>query len=268
MPTIYATDKNDLPKRSANDLYQTEQTLVEATLKAERVGIIAAVPLGSPLEILEPGCGDARWGLTAQRIAEESREANGIWEYPTQLVTCDIDARWFVPNGTDANRVHVMGDFMQMLTVQKFDLIVGNFPYGPTIQGHDKVRQVFHEHGWGTSAKEQQHLGMAEMFIRKGHDLLKAGGVMMCLLESQFASSVDRYYGLWETHPPVRQWVCSRRPSFYGGGTNATEFSVFVWEKDYAGKNRGIPHEWQTKLLMYERAPKPKKVKKNANKLD
>lgn len=268
MPTIYATDKNDLPKRSANDLYQTEQTLVEATLKAERVGIIAAVPLGSPLTILEPGCGDARWGLTALRIAEESRERNGIWEHPTQLTTCDIDPRWYVMNGTDSRRVHHAGDFMTAAFPDKFDLIVGNFPYGPTIQGRDKVRKVFYDNNWGKCHPEQQHLGMAEMFIRKGHDLLKAGGVMMCLLESQFASSVDRYYGLWETHAPVRQWVCSRRPSFYGGGTNATEFSVFVWEKDYAGKNRGIAHEWQTKLLMYERAPKPKKAKKNADKLD
>lgn len=268
MPTIYATDKDALPKRSANDLYQTEQTLVEAALTAERVGIIAAVPLGSPLEILEPGCGDARWGLTAQRMAEESRHANGIWEYPTQLTTIDIDARWFVPNGTYDQNIHILGDFMKFDTPIMFDLIVGNFPYGPTIQGRDKVRKVFYDNNWGKCHPEQQHLGMAEMFIRKGHKMLKAGGVMMCLLESQFASSVDRYYGLWETHAPVRQWVCSRRPSFYGGGTNATEFSVFVWEKDYAGKNRGTPHEWQTKLLMYERAPKPKKAKKNANKLD
>jgi hypothetical protein len=268
MPTIYATDKDALPKRSANDLYQTEQTLVEAALKAERINILAPISFSSSYEILEPGCGDARWGMTAQRMADESRKAVGMVDYPTQLTTVDIDARWFVPDDTYPNHKHVMADFMKLDTNMTFDLIVGNFPYGPTLQGHDKVRQVFHEQGWGQSHPQQQHLGMAEMFIRKGYSLLKAGGIMLCLLESQFASSVDRYYGLWETHAPMRQWVCSRRPSFYGGGTNATEFSVFVWEKGFAGKNRGIAHEWQTKLLMYERAPKPKKVKKNADKLD
>ena len=47
----------------------------------------------------------------------------------------------------------------------------------------------------------------------------------LAFLESQ------RRRPLWEAHPPSGVWVLSKRPSFTQGGTDATAYGWFVWER-------------------------------------
>jgi len=247
MPTIYMDDKKELPARSALDYYRTEQTLIDEILPVE-------MGYGS-FDILDPGCGDGRWGRTAFK---ESGYAS------TELMTVDVDPKWN-PYGQPALEKlyqgiegdHIEGNFAdpdQIMQIDRqFDYVVGNPPYGPAVRSVKKVQAIFDTHGWGVVPEGMSSLTTAEIFIRQSWDLLRPHGKIIFLLESQFASSMDRYYGLFRTHAPIRQWVCSRRPSFYGRGTNATEFSIFVWKKDETGANVGSSRAWPVQLFMYER---------------
>jgi len=247
MPTIYMDDKKELPARSALDYYRTEQTLIDEILPVE-------MGYGS-FDILDPGCGDGRWGRTAVRVSGYAS---------TRLVTVDIDPKWN-PYGDRAlletygsiEFDHIEQNFTSQNFLKKnltpFDYAVGNPPYGPSVKGVEKTQKIFDVHDWGIVPEGMGSITTAEIFIRQSWDLLRPHGKIIFLLESQFASSMDRYYGLWNTHAPIRQWVCSRRPSFYSRGTNATEFSIFVWEKDEQGKNCGTPRCWPVQLFMYER---------------
>lgn len=107
---------------------------------------------------------------------------------------------------------------------RSFDLVIGNPPYR-----------------------------LAEAFIRKSWDLLTPGGRMVFLLPLQYMASTSRFHGLWTEIPPVTVAVCSRRPSFYGGRTNGTDYGLFVWDKDRWGMPAGKPRGWQTTLLLHER---------------
>ena len=94
---------------------------------------------------------------------------------------------------------------------------------------------------------------IAEPIIRSAWELLTPGGTMIMLLRLAFQASIGRYEGLWNDLYPKEVSVCSRRPSFYGGGTNGTDYGIFVWEKDDWGNPVGAPRLWITSLLMYDR---------------
>lgn len=94
---------------------------------------------------------------------------------------------------------------------------------------------------------------IAEEIIRKAWTLLEPGGEMIMLLRLAFQASIARYKGLWKELYPIEIMVCSRRPSFYGGGTNGTDYGVFVWHKQSNGTPLGHPLSWRTRLLNYEK---------------
>jgi hypothetical protein len=94
----------------------------------------------------------------------------------------------------------------------------------------------------------------AEEFVRLSWDLLVPGGQMLFLLRLAFQASKKRYEGLWSEIWPTEVAVCSLRPSFYGGGTNGTDYGVYYWEKDETTeKPVGAPRLWVTSLLLHER---------------
>lgn len=94
---------------------------------------------------------------------------------------------------------------------------------------------------------------IAEKIIRKAWTELLPGGAMIMLLRLAFQSSLIRYQGLWNEIYPHTVAVCSRRPSFYGGGTNGTDYGIYVWEKSPDGEPLGEPRRWRSELLIYER---------------
>jgi hypothetical protein len=94
---------------------------------------------------------------------------------------------------------------------------------------------------------------IAEKVIRRAWSQLAPAGTMVMLLRLAFQAGSGRAKGLWREIPPVAVGVCSRRPSFYGGGTNGTDYGIYVWRKDSDGGNIGTPKQWQTRLIEYER---------------
>ncbi len=115
-------------------------------------------------------------------------------------------------------------DFMNWEHEPNFDLIVSNPPYY-----------------------------LAEEIIYRAWSMLQPGGHMVMLLRMAFQASVERYNNLWTDIYPHTVGICSRRPSFYGGKTNRTDFCVFYWAKAYAGFPLGLPRQWNTVLLLHER---------------
>lgn len=94
---------------------------------------------------------------------------------------------------------------------------------------------------------------IAEPIIRVAWELLVPGGQMIMLLRLAFQASIGRYENLWNDIWPEEVAVCSRRPSFYGGGTNGTDYGLFFWEKDDWGNPVGAPRMWITSLINYDR---------------
>jgi SAM-dependent methyltransferase len=119
---------------------------------------------------------------------------------------------------------HQNRDFLTFETDRPFDMIVSNPPYY-----------------------------CAEEIIRRAWGMLAPGGHMVMLLRMAFQTGVERYNNLWSQLHPHTVAVCSRRPSFYGGGTNRTEFSIFYWGKGWDGYPLGSPRRWNTYLLLHER---------------
>ncbi len=67
---------------------------------------------------------------------------------------------------------------------------------------------------------------LAKEFI--DHSLKNAKCVIM-LLRLNFLASIKRYEW-WSSVPPTALYVLSKRPSFTGSGTDATDYAWFVWD--------------------------------------
>jgi hypothetical protein len=111
-------------------------------------------------------------------------------------------------------------DFLKWGPAGPFDLIVSNPPYR-----------------------------IAEPTVRRAWGMLSDGGVMIMLLRLAFQAGIGRAYGLWQDCPLSTVGVVSRRPSFYGNGTNGTDYGAFHWIK-----GQGQPGRWQTVLIEHRRA--------------
>jgi hypothetical protein len=146
-----------------------------------------------PYTAFDPGMGNGVWGKCLFQFSQNKHHIDGI------------DIRSDATNPLYANC-----DVSDFLTddfkprVPHYPLIIGNPPYK-----------------------------FAETFVRKSYDMLSDDGKMIFLLRLGFLASQVRGRGLWQTHKPRRIYVCSRRPSFTGNTkTDATEYAVYVWEKN------------------------------------
>jgi len=68
---------------------------------------------------------------------------------------------------------------------------------------------------------------LAQEFI--DHSVARANTVFM-LLRINYLGSIKRY-DWWVKQPPTALYVLSKRPSFTGSGTDATDYAWFVWDK-------------------------------------
>lgn len=68
---------------------------------------------------------------------------------------------------------------------------------------------------------------LAQEFI--DHSTKHANTVFM-LLRLNYLGAIKRYEW-WKANPPVALYVLSKRPSFTGSGTDATDYAWFVWDK-------------------------------------
>lgn len=209
MATIYVRDNTELPARREYDYYATERSLIWAALTKY-------APLEEPISILDPGAGDGRWGQAALKFYKGRGVLTGI-ELREEERPAGFDF-WY------AGR-----NFLGFNPAQKYDLIVGNPPYGPRVKG----------------------VPMAEWFVRKGYSMLSnARGHMIYLMRLSMLAGIQRSRGFWREFPPVDVAVVSRRPSFYGRSTNATDYAVYHWIKSEKPENIRLSflyheREWQ-----------------------
>lgn len=214
MTTIYITKDRILPNRIPFELYPTERNLIRAALTTCR-------PKATIKRILDVGAGDGRWGSVAREF------------YPNAVIV-GVEIR-DLPKPKEFDFWY-RADFLQWGSRDRFDLIVGNPPYGPEVEG----------------------VSTAECFIKRAWRLLLAPkGTMILLLRLAFQSGVARYNGLWDYCPLYKLAVLSRRPSFYDGGTNGTDYGLYIWRKRLNGEPDGDSRKWPTELLIYERAKQP-----------
>lgn len=73
----------------------------------------------------------------------------------------------------------------------------------------------------------------AEAHIRHALGLATQG--VGALLRLNFLEGQKRR-GFWNEFPPAEVHVLSKRPSFTGGGTDATAYAWFTWRNGYRGK--------------------------------
>jgi hypothetical protein len=114
---------------------------------------------------------------------------------------CDLDPA--APGLTECDAFAV-GDY-RTTRLGPVDLVVGNPPYA---QAEAHVRAALAD---------------------------APGGTVAFLLRLGFLAGQARGEGLWRDHPPDRVHVLSRRPSFRGGKTDATEYGWFVWRPGARG---------------------------------
>jgi hypothetical protein len=97
----------------------------------------------------------------------------------------------------------IVADFLTMdFGAKRWAFIVGNPPY---------------RHG--------------EEFVRRCFDLLEEEtGRLLFLLRINFLGSQKRRQ-LFADLPLAHVWVLSKRPSFVNGGTDATEYGWFLWDR-------------------------------------
>jgi hypothetical protein len=106
---------------------------------------------------------------------------------------------------------HRKGDFLEMPTKDKFDLIVGNPPFTE-----------------------------AEKHVRHGLAMLTHGGRLAFLLRLAFAESKARI-PFWREHRASSIVVMAERPSFTGGATDSCAYAFFIWDKPHAKTTQVIP---------------------------
>jgi len=181
------------------DAYSTPDELALAICAAlHRRGV-------EPEEIIEPSAGDGSF----------IRAALATW--PNAHVTAiDIDVTKREPLGSAGAHLVIVGDWKfwatrianQQGANGKSRLVVGNPPF----------RQA------------QEH-------IEAALDLLHNGDRLAFLLRLNFLGSRGRV-DFWRRLGLETVQVIAPRPSFTGGGTDGTEYAVFVWRKGYRGAPR------------------------------
>jgi len=213
-----ATNRNGL-ERHEHDFYETPTWAIDAILDVLGIG-----PEWDGYAV-DPGTGT---GAIAHRIAERAPKADvrGIELVPELLEQAKTtraasiaweNASWltWTPDGTP-------------------DLIVANPPYQLT---HWDPNKVVMKKGKDTGERGGIVIddpNYAEKFIRKALEVAgKKGTVAMLLRENYFAPKTRRALrtlGLPDMH------TLEKRPSFNGSGTDATDYSWFVWASKKGGR--------------------------------
>lgn len=191
MPII--TTERKLRPRSKHDFYPTEPALARAIVQN-----VCSV-YGNRFETaLDPGAGDGVFGQALHEV-----------NYFARTRTTGVDIRDLSPPQVGYDKWIPNTDFLTWQSDQRYDLIIGNPPYG----------------------------ALAERFVEHGMTMLQNGGVMAFLCRLSFIASQRRAFGLFAKYPLDCMWVLSPRPSFTGDGkTDADEYAVFVWRHPRMGQ--------------------------------
>jgi hypothetical protein len=203
-------------KRKPYDFYETPAWCTEKLLP------YLPHPIGKRLKILEPTAGKgAIIKVLRQRynymhfILGNELDANNLPDLEASGVSTIRSGNIFDFTNIEPEQNKTIRTPMQMPRAcpPKFDLIIGNPPYS-----------------------------LAQECIQ--HCLkhwLGYNGQLIFLLRINFLGSKKRHT-FWQNHPPAKLYVLSKRPSFTGKGTDATEYAWFVWQKQNGRLNQQNIH--------------------------
>ena len=188
----------DTPRR-LNDFYQTPYGLCRQAL-----GILP--DNFKPGVVLDPGCGNGRWGIECKKL------------YPNSTIMgFDIDENiekayaYSMYTFYDYTKyLEYLNESMSTVFSKDINLVIGNPPYL-----------------------------YSEEFIRNSLSYLREGGYLLFLLRLDFLCSEKRRETLWKDFPPKEVWICSRRPGFNtptDRNTDSNSYAIYLWEKGYYGE--------------------------------
>ena len=93
-----------------------------------------------------------------------------------------------------------IGDFLSIVKNINVDIVIGNPPYSLALE-----------------------------FMEKLFKITKPNTKIIMLLRTAFLESKKRH-NFWQKHPLNGLYTLSQRPSFTGTGTDATSYSIMVWD--------------------------------------
>lgn len=199
----FIESEKPLHERHAFDFYPTPNELCSAAL--DEVRQIMPHPVH---RILDPGAGAGPWGVAARSI---------YWNAEITGIELRADAQPMHPYYDRWINADFLADSTEEWKDQRYDLIIGNPPYGQREKG-------------------KAYVPLAEMFVRQSMKLLAPGGILCFLLRAAFMEGVDRGRGLFQEYQPMRVYSLMQRPSFTSDGkTDATAYALFIWKYRYDG---------------------------------
>ena len=197
-------------ERRPNDDYPTPPELCDWVVDTlSRDGWIEWETFGPPLYVLEPSAGSGNF-VQAVRT--------GI--SPAVIYAVDIQnaPKDLIPRGAN---YAVERDFLKptkLIDENRYDLAIGNPPFALVPEGKKRGVMVADKHA-------ERALG-----------LLARGGVLAFVLKMSFYAAKKKRRKFLEEHPPACIYDLQPRPSFTGGGTDATEYGLFIWRKGWIGE--------------------------------
>jgi hypothetical protein len=149
----------------------------------------------APAWVLEPGCDKAPFLREVLNQYPGVRGLVGIEYEPAPTGMEEVPFPMVLRFGTD---------FMAWAEEEKvkYDLIITNPPFS-----------------------------LALPFLRSGLKMLEEGGWLFYLLRLGWLEGKKRKEELHDSHPPSTVHVIVPRPSFTGGGTDATAYAMFGYER-------------------------------------
>lgn len=104
------------------------------------------------------------------------------------------------------------------------------------VQGPDAFRQFDLALGNPPYVRAEAHVALCRTQAR----------TVAFLLRMSFLGSRRRASTLWNKPGLMYLMPLAQRPSFTGGGTDTSEYAVFVWERGFDGRPTILPHLWVT----------------------
>lgn len=227
MKTATNTMGGDTP-RVDGDAYLTPDALALAIARRVREAFG-----GFGRRIVEPSCGEGAFVVAAAATWPRADIIFGDPNDPAVVVA----SKRLTASGTWPSHAPVSGarweqDFWtpELRSDPRWGperaLVIGNPPYNLPGDGRgDKP----------TTAERHALLAL---------DRMRDGDVLAFLLRLAFLGGGGRIERLHAKHPLAALWPVTPRPSFTGGGTDASEYAVFVWRKGHVGPCDLRPLRW------------------------